>query len=177
MNRFACLRLAALFAAAFLFIGEAAFGQVNPPNSGPGGALGHGRGLGPGQLGTGRGAEADLVPPPTNPAGPAKPIPPIPGEQFFMIASVDQARQELLLKRPTEVTMLMKANDKTIFLDEMGRALTLADFRAGDTIWVAAPGVTATASGSAEPTATRIRKGQMTVPDLHKLYLDYAEIK
>jgi hypothetical protein len=176
MNRFACFRIVALVAAAVFFAGAPAFAQDASQNGGPGGGFGRGRGQGRGQFG-GRGSSADFAPPPTNPTGPAKPIPPMAGEQFFIIASVDQTRQELLLKRPTEVTLLMKTSDKTTFLDEMGRTMTLGDFRAGDTVWVAAPGATASAGGSAEPTATRVRKGQMTVADLHKMYLDYAEIK
>jgi hypothetical protein len=178
MNKHASFRVLALGAAALLFFGTAALAQDNSQGGGPGGGAGRGRGQGQGhgQFGGGRGTGADLAPPPTAPSGPAKPIPPIAGEQFFIIASVDQARQELLLKRPTEVTMLTKTSDKTTLLDDMGRTLTLADFRAGDTVWVAGAGLTATATVPGEPTATRIRKGQMTVADLHRLYLDYAEI-
>lgn len=92
------------------------------------------------------------------------------GEQFFIIASLDQAKSEILLKRPDEVTELINTTPKTQFLDENGKALKLSDMRAGDTVWV-------TSTGGAHPTAIRIRKGQMTIADLHRYYLDYPEIK
>ena len=92
------------------------------------------------------------------------------GEEFFIVASVDQTKSQLLLKRPTEVTLLMKINEKTQFADEAGKPMKLSDFRAGDTVWVRA-------SSGTEPTALGIRKGQMTVSDLHRYYLDYPEIK
>lgn len=93
------------------------------------------------------------------------------GEQFYIVSSVDPAKQELLLKEPKEVTLLMKVSDSTQYADDTGKAIKLADLRAGDTVWVASSG------GKLEPTATRIRKGQMTVADLHRYYLDYPEIK
>ncbi len=92
------------------------------------------------------------------------------GEEFFIVASVDLMKSQLLLKRPSEVTMLMKVNEKTKYADDAGKPLTLSDLRAGDTVWVLS-------SNPADPTASRIRKGQMTVADLHRYYLDYPEIK
>ncbi|MGH9772456.1 MAG: hypothetical protein ACRD4Q_12275 [Candidatus Acidiferrales bacterium] len=93
------------------------------------------------------------------------------GEQFFIVASIDQAKSQLLLKRPTEVTLLAHVNAKTQVLDENGKPIHLADLRTGDTVWV----VSSTSAG--ETIASRIRKGSMTVDDLHKYYLDYPEIK
>ncbi len=92
------------------------------------------------------------------------------GEEFYIIASVDQTKSQLLLKRPNEVTLLMQVNEKTQYADEAGKPLHLSDFRAGDTVW-------ATSFGGPEPAAVRIRKGHMTVADLHRYYLDYPEIK
>jgi hypothetical protein len=94
------------------------------------------------------------------------------GEQFFIVASVDLQKSQLLLKYPTEVTLLVKIDPKTNMQDESGKPLKLTDFRAGDTVWVNST----TAKGDTESTATRVRKGEMTVADLHKYYLDYAEI-
>jgi hypothetical protein len=93
------------------------------------------------------------------------------GEEFFIVASVDQAKSQLLLKHPTEVTTLLNVNDKTRLLNEKGEAIRLSDLRAGDTVWVVSSG-----SGP-DATAVRIRKGSMTVADLHRYYLDYPEIK
>ncbi|MFY9688888.1 MAG: hypothetical protein WA369_06725 [Candidatus Acidiferrales bacterium] len=92
------------------------------------------------------------------------------GEQFFIVASLDQSKSEILLKRPDEVTELINATPKTQYFDENGKPLKLSDMRAGDTVWV-------TSTGGAHPTAIRIRKGEMTIADLHRYYLDYPEIK
>jgi hypothetical protein len=92
------------------------------------------------------------------------------GEQFFIVASIDQAKSEVLMKRPDEVTELLNTNPKTQYFDENNKQLKLSDLRAGDTVWVKS-------SGGAHPTAISIRKGQMTVAELHRYYLDYAEIK
>jgi len=177
---FCALLLAALCATAL----AAAVGQGAPQGAQGGGQGGYGPnrgggfqgqygGPGRGRGGRGRGSDEDLLPPPAKPSNlPAQDVKPIAGEQFYIIASVDQTKQELLLKRPTEVTTLIKTSDKTQFFDDTGHPLRLTDFRAGDTVWVASG-----KSASSEPVATRIRKGQMTVADLHKLYLDYAEIK
>jgi hypothetical protein len=92
-------------------------------------------------------------------------------EEFFIIASVDQAKSQVLLKRPTEVTALEKVSEKTQYLDDKGKPLRLSDLRAGDTVWVVSSG------GQDGPNAIRIRKGQMTLAALHREYLDYPEIK
>jgi hypothetical protein len=94
------------------------------------------------------------------------------GEEFFIVSSIDSAKSQLLLKRPTEVTLLMKVTDKTTFLDAANKPIHLTDLHAGDTVWV-------TSSGSAEsgPTALTIRKGPMTVELLHRYFLDYPVIK
>ena len=57
------------------------------------------------------------------------------GEQFFIVASVDLQKSQLLLKYPTEVTVLMHVDESTKLVDESGRPLKLSDFRAGDTVW------------------------------------------
>jgi len=85
---------------------------------------------------------------------------------------VDLQKSQLLLKYPTEVTLLVLVNDATKFTDESGKPLKLSDFRAGDTVWMVS-----SLGSSGEATGLRIRKGQMTVADLHRYYLDYAEIK
>jgi len=84
---------------------------------------------------------------------------------------VDPSKSQILLKRPTEVTLLVKVDANTQFLDDAGKPLKIADFRAGDTVWVT------TSGGGDQPAAARIRKGQMTVADLHRYYVDYPEIK
>jgi hypothetical protein len=92
------------------------------------------------------------------------------GETFYIVASVDQAKSQLLLKLPTEVTSIVDVGAKTQYVDEAGKGISLSALRAGDTIWLST-------SGTKSPVATGIRKGPMTVQELHRYYLDYAEIK
>jgi hypothetical protein len=92
------------------------------------------------------------------------------GEEFFIIASIDQSRSQVLLKHPSEVTELMQLTPTAKYLDENGKPIRMQDFRAGDTVWVVSSG------SGLEPNAVRIRKGQMTVADLHRYYLDYPVI-
>lgn len=93
------------------------------------------------------------------------------GEQFFIVASVDLQKSQMLLKYPTEVTVLMRLDDSTKFVDDSGKLLKLSDFRAGDTVWVTST------NSKGDVTAVRVRKGRMDVADLHRYYLDYSEIK
>jgi hypothetical protein len=89
------------------------------------------------------------------------------GEEFFITTSVDAAKHQLVLKRPTEVTLLIQANDQTAILGENGEHLKLSDLRTGDTVFVTLQG------GATPPLALRIRKGPMTVAELHRRYLSY----
>jgi hypothetical protein len=89
-------------------------------------------------------------------------------EEFFIVSSVDAPKHQLVLKRPTEVTVLMHVDDKTVYLDESGKPLRVTDLRAGDTVYV-----NAAAGSDGELLAQRIRKGPMTVQELHKRYLNY----
>jgi hypothetical protein len=93
------------------------------------------------------------------------------GEEFFIVASIDEANAQLLLKRPTEVTQLAKVSERTPFVDEKGKAIHLTDLRAGDTVWAVTSG-----SGTNLGIA-RLRKGPMTVGELHQYFLDYPQIK
>lgn len=93
------------------------------------------------------------------------------GEQFFIVASIDKQNSQLLLKRPTEVTVLVKISPSTKYLNDAGKAVSLASFRAGDTVWAKFSG------DSTEPTVTEMREGEMTLADLHRYYLDYPIIK
>ena len=93
----------------------------------------------------------------------------IQNEEFFIVASVDGTKSQLLLKRPTEVTVLMKVSEKTLFFDENGKGFVFADLRAGDTVWVIS------SSGQAsERAALRVRKGPMTLADLRRIYVRFS---
>jgi hypothetical protein len=108
-----------------------------------------------------------FLPPTTAPAGKKTTS----GEEFFIVASVDQSKSQVLLKHPTEVTLLAKVDPSTQYTDDAGKPLKLSDFRAGDTVWVTLSG------GTAGTGAMRVRKGEMTEADLHRYYLDYPVIK
>jgi hypothetical protein len=86
-------------------------------------------------------------------------------EQFFIISSVDSAKKQLLLKEPTEITELLQVNDKTRYTDKNGKPIQFADLRAGDTVYIK------TATIAAGKVAVSIRKGPMTLNELHRHYL------
>jgi hypothetical protein len=91
-------------------------------------------------------------------------------EEFFIISSMDLKKDQLVLKRPTEVTVLMEANDKTVCLNEKGKPLHLQDLRAGDTVFV-----TYRQNTQGERIATRIREGYMTLDEVHRHYMGSSE--
>jgi hypothetical protein len=175
LRRLALVTVIALLPAAFVRVQAQGDAQGGPGGGGPGG------GRGPG--GGGRGRGGSFVP--TGPAGALAGRTDIytstngtesvgkktaAGEQFFIIGSVDQAQQQVLLKWPTEVTLLLKISPSTTFVSEGGKPLKLSDFRAGDTVWVVYSGE------GADAAALRVRAGIMNVQDLHKYYLDYGVI-
>jgi hypothetical protein len=87
-------------------------------------------------------------------------------EEFFIVSSIDSARGRIVLKRPTEVTLLMQVTAQTAYRDEQGKPLRLADLRTGDTGYITYRQDTA---GGA--TALLVRLGPMTVQELQRRYL------
>jgi hypothetical protein len=85
--------------------------------------------------------------------------------EFFIISSVDLSKNQLLLKRPTEVTEVMSVNSKTRYVDEKGNLIKLTDLRAGDTVYITPQ----PANGGL--LAIDIRKGPMTLNELRRRYL------
>jgi hypothetical protein len=92
----------------------------------------------------------------------------LPNDDFFIISSVDLAKHQVFLKRPTMVTELMRINDKTEMLDEQGHKIPFSDFRSGNTVYV-----TAVAGKDGVPIVRRMRKGIMTDAELHRRYLSF----
>jgi hypothetical protein len=86
-------------------------------------------------------------------------------EEFFIVSSVDTGKGQLLLKRPTEITELLQVNDKTHYTGRNGQAMQLSDLRAGDTVYIRS---TSTPAGRV---AVSIRRGPMTLGELHRRYL------
>jgi len=88
-------------------------------------------------------------------------------EEFFIISSVDLIKKQLVLKHPTEVTELVLVTDATTCLDESGATFSCKTLRAGDTVFVVT-----SRSNRNTPTALRIRKGPMTVEEVHRKYMN-----
>jgi hypothetical protein len=86
-------------------------------------------------------------------------------DEFFVISSVDKTHNTLILLLPTEITATIGVSDKTKYTDENGKAIKLADFRTGDTIFVSY-----STQGSAQ-IASSVRKGMMTTAEMRKRYL------
>jgi hypothetical protein len=84
---------------------------------------------------------------------------------FFIVSSIDLAKKQILLKRPTEVTELMRVDGETRYFEERGKPMRLADLRAGDTVFI----LSKPAGG--QPVAVTIHKGPMTLDVLRERYL------
>jgi hypothetical protein len=99
------------------------------------------------------------------PAAPAKPGAPA-ADEFFIVSSIDAGRSRIVLKRPTEVTLVMRVSERTSYRDEQGRPLELTALRAGDTVYI-----TSSRDGAGQLTALLVRQGPMTVQELQRRYL------
>lgn len=88
------------------------------------------------------------------------------GEEFFIISSVDQKTHQVVLMRPTQLTVAANVGPQTLCLGEKGQKMTVSELRAGDTVWAV---IKTGRNGAA--TALRIREGAMTQAELHQLYL------
>ena len=72
----------------------------------------------------------------------------------------------MVLKRPTEVTLIMQVTEKTRCRNEQGKPIRFTDLRAGDTVFIASA-----RNGSGQLVATSIRQGIMTLQELRRRYL------
>jgi hypothetical protein len=81
---------------------------------------------------------------------------------FFIVSSIDLAKKQILLKRPTEVTELMRVDEKTRYFEEHGKTIRLTDLRAGDTVYI----VSKPTGG--QSVAVTIGKGPMTLDVLRE---------
>lgn len=85
---------------------------------------------------------------------------------FYIVSSIAMAQKQIVLKLPTEVTLLVQTNPQSQFLDEQGKPLTLKDLRAGDTVFVVLQKAT-----TGTPVVQKLQRGGMTVNELHKKYM------
>lgn len=88
---------------------------------------------------------------------------------FYIVSSIDLARKQILLKRPTEVTELMRVDGETHYFEESGKPMGLADLRAGDTVFIMSK------PAASQPLAVTIHKGPMTLDVLRERYLKRAK--
>jgi len=88
------------------------------------------------------------------------------GEEFFIVSSVDLQKHQVVLMRPTQLTVVATIGPQTSYVGEKGQKLDVKQMKAGDTVWaITKPG----AGGSVM--AVRLRQGAMTPAELQKLYL------
>jgi hypothetical protein len=88
---------------------------------------------------------------------------PTPSGEFFIISSINPAKQQVLVKHPTEVTQVVRVDAHTTYIDQRGKPITLTDLRAGDTVYIMLRAKT--------DSVLEIRKGPMTVAELQRRYL------
>ncbi len=110
-------------------------------------------------------ALAALLPAAAGRALPAAAASPKTREEFFILSSIDTARGRLVVKRPTEVTLVIRVTDRTSYRDEKSKAIPLAALRAGDTAFVRYVD-----DSSGEISAVSVRLGPMTVAELARRY-------
>ena len=89
-------------------------------------------------------------------------------DEFFIVSSVDSDKGTIVVKRPTETTLTVRVTEKTNCVGLKGEAIRFTDLRAGDTVFIAS-----TPAASGPPAASRIRRGPMTLEELHRRYLRF----
>ena len=87
-----------------------------------------------------------------------------PADEFFIVSSVDLSRNRVVLKRPTEVSVLATITPSTTVRGEHGETLHANDLRSGDTVYA----VVKTQGGGIE--LVSVRRGAMTVEELRRRY-------
>jgi hypothetical protein len=87
-------------------------------------------------------------------------------EEFFIVSSIDIGKGRIVLKRPTEVTVVMRVTDRTTYTSMQGKRMRLSDVRAGDTAHIAF-----VPDSAGAPVALTVRLGPMTVKELERTYL------
>ena len=83
-------------------------------------------------------------------------------DEFFIVSSVDAAHARIVLKRPSETTVVISVPAGTTIRGEHGEPLQLPDLRSGDTVYAVV---------SPQLVASSIRRAPMTYEELRKRYL------
>jgi hypothetical protein len=87
-----------------------------------------------------------------------------PADEFFIISSVDLSRNRIVLKRPTEVSVLATITAATTIRGEHGETLRPNDLRSGDTVYAVV---------RMQPEGillVSMRRGPMTLEELRRRY-------
>lgn len=87
-------------------------------------------------------------------------------DEFFIVSSVDASKSTMIVKRPTEVTLVMHVTPKTRCWNEAGKPIRFTDLRAGDTVFIEFA-----VDSSNQAVASSVRQGIMTLPELRRRYL------
>jgi hypothetical protein len=90
-----------------------------------------------------------------------------PAGEFFIISSIDPVKEQLIVKRPTEVTQVVRVDAHTKYFDRAKKPIGLSDIRAGDTVYIT--------SSATSGVALEVHRGAMTVTELHRRYLSKQE--
>ena len=89
----------------------------------------------------------------------------VPPDEFFIVSSVDISRNRVVLKRPSEVSVLATITPATVIHGEHGEALHPSDLRSGDTVYAV---VRTQPQGIV---LVSVRRGPMTLDELRRRYL------
>ncbi len=88
-----------------------------------------------------------------------------PGDEFFVVVSLDRTQKGLILLSPQEIATVYQLTDKTQYFDENGKPIKVSDLHAGDTLF---------GSYMRKPDGTlvleQVHKGDMTVSELRRRY-------
>ncbi len=82
---------------------------------------------------------------------------------FFTIASIDAAKQELVLRGPMDLTQVAKVTNHTPYLDLNGSELSFKDLQVGDTVYVIM-----SRDVDGVPRILSLHRGPMTAEEFHR---------
>ncbi|MBZ5566138.1 MAG: hypothetical protein LAP13_27440 [Acidobacteriia bacterium] len=82
---------------------------------------------------------------------------------FFAIATIDAAKQELVLRGPMDLTQVARVTNHTPYLDLNGNELSFKDLRVGDTVYVIM-----SRDIDGVPRILSLHRGPMTAEEFHR---------
>ncbi len=83
--------------------------------------------------------------------------------EFFTIAAIDEARQEIVLKGPAELTQVARVTNHTPYLDLNGNKLSFKNLQIGDTVYVIM-----SRDVDGVPRILSLHRGPMTEEEFHR---------